>query len=337
MTKVRDVFGLNQTKGDIGVEIEVEGKRLPGNYDPTTKFNKFWFITQDGSLRGEEAFEYVLREPLNLNGVQEALQEVEKSYKKCGSTITDTVRAGVHVHVNCQELSMKQMAVFATVYYVMEELLLMFCNPTRRGNLFCLRAKDAEYQIFNVHNAFLAKSRMMFNDNNIRYSAINFCSLGKFGSLEFRSLEGTEDLGKIFTWAKILKELRDNSKQFDNPVDVVTGMSDQGADTFVANMLGDNMKHFKHIEDIDNLILSGVRYAQDLVFGINWDDVEGGWTGEGNGNGYRLPQQGARQRRQGIGDFVMRNNDFQPAADPRWVVQDEAADFDEQEDEGDLE
>lgn len=290
MTTVREVFGLEPTKGQVGIEIEVEGIDLPGTHTPTTRFSRAWNITQDGSLRGE-SYEYVLKKPLSLKDAEAALQELEKSYKKCKSVVNDSVRAGVHIHINCQELSISQLMTFATVYYSIEELLLMFCNSSRRGNHFCLRAKDAEYQIYLVQKALQARSRSCLSSSNIRYSSINFTSLGKFGSLEFRSLEGTSDLGKVYTWAKILHDLMENSKQFSNPIEAVESMSQDGYESYLRQVLGDNYQHFEDIPNVDGLVLDSTRQAQSLAYGIDWGTVGEGWV-----SGRRAPKpRGAEQ------------------------------------------
>jgi hypothetical protein len=269
--KVYKYFGLRKKSGDLGIEIEVEGSRLPGyGSEVSDKFVKYWDITSDGSLRGESC-EYVLRGPLKPTAATTALKTLKLEYDKHKSTVNESVRTGVHIHINCQDLTMKEMMTFAMCYYALEGLLIEFCEESRRGNHFCLRASDAEYVLYLLHQSLSHNNNMRnLNTNNIRYASMNFLSLFKFGSLEFRALEGTKDLEKIDIWANMLLTLRENSKKFDNPRSVVEGMSDQGGEEFAKALLGDFYKFFKDM-DVEEHIYNGVRNIQSVAYTINWD------------------------------------------------------------------
>jgi hypothetical protein len=53
-------------KGEVGIEIEVEGKNLPGvSHEPPPSP---WVYKADHSLRGEENGEYVLKKGYRLQG-----------------------------------------------------------------------------------------------------------------------------------------------------------------------------------------------------------------------------------------------------------------------------
>lgn len=273
---IRDLSRVRKQSGDLGIEIEVEGSRLPDNATIPTNFSRTWRIERDGSLRGE-SFEYVLVAPLSLDGVNKALDVLREAYKHCGSTVFDSVRCGVHVHVNCQEMTMKQVMTFATLYYTLEDLLLMYCTSTRRGNHFCLRAKDAEYMLYVLTENLKSGSIRTFNNDNLRYSSLNFCALPKFGSVEFRSLESPEDMSKISDWAGMLLHLKNISLTFDDPIEVITSMSSDGYEGFIDYVLGEHSKKFKDVKDINGLILNGVRNAQSLAYAIPWKTVDDVW------------------------------------------------------------
>lgn len=49
-------------------------------------------------------------------------------------------------------------------------------------------------------------------ENQGKYSALNLCTLAKYGTLEFRSLEGTDDWTKIYTWIRAIMALRKAGK-----------------------------------------------------------------------------------------------------------------------------
>lgn len=267
MKKVVDWFGIPNhlfTKGDVGVEIEVEGKRLP-------KIDKFWKMEQDGSLRGEENIEYVLRKPSTLNQLAIALKFLDKAYRDNDAVVDDSVRAGVHVHVNVQGLNIVELYNFMTLYLILEEVLVEFCGETREGNLFCLRASDADYLIYRLVRAAQRRRFRELVDDNLRYASMNVKALGTYGSLEFRAMRGTRDLDVIQTWANIIVGLREHAKTYTDPTDIVNGFSEGEVDGFLVRALGDNAELFKK-GDYRLKLMRGMRQAQDVAFCCKWQE-----------------------------------------------------------------
>ena len=103
MPTVKEVFGISPAryqKNDWGLEIEIEGENLahPGS--------DVWRLDRDGSLVGN-SLEYILAKPLPMKDVHLHLDDLINTMKLNSSTIKDSVRAGVHVHRNVQNWSMK--------------------------------------------------------------------------------------------------------------------------------------------------------------------------------------------------------------------------------------
>lgn len=267
MKKVVDWFGISpgkRTKGDVGVEIEVEGKNLP-----TT--TKYWRMEKDGSLRGEENMEYVLAKPLTLAQLSIALKYLDKCYRDADSVVDESVRAGVHVHVNVQDLNIVELYNFMTIYLILEEVLVEYCGETREGNLFCLRACDAEYLIYRLTRAANHRHFRELVDDNLRYASMNVKALGTYGSLEFRAMRGTRDLSVIETWATILVGLREHAKTYTDPTDIVNGFSEGEVDGFLDAALGEHAHMFKK-GDYRLKLMRGMRQAQDVAFCCKWQD-----------------------------------------------------------------
>lgn len=215
--KVSEKLGLRRHQmkdGLLGVEVEVEGSNLP-------YLDGDWRTENDHSLRGESR-EYVMREPRSLDDTHTVLENLNQALSTEGTEFIESVRAGVHVHLNVQDLNVVEMYNLITIYYIVEDILVHFCGETREGNLFCLRASDAEYQITVVEEAVKEKRLDMFNDDIIRYSALNLCSLSKYGSLEFRAMRSTNDFSVLHTWCSMVAHLKEMSKKFNNPLDVYT-------------------------------------------------------------------------------------------------------------------
>lgn len=267
MTDILQLPAKRIQKGLFGVEIEVEGVNLPREITG-------WTVTEDGSLRGDESFEYVMPRPLDLKGVRNSLNALEEAYAACDSDVVESVRAGVHVHVNVQDFTVKQLFTFATCYYLLEDLLIRWCGEYREGNLFCLRTKDAEYVLFALVDAIQNKNMKYLANENIRYASMNFNSLFKYGSLEFRAMRGTSDLNAIYKWTEILSELRDNFTKFKDPAEVVMSMSGEGEDLFLRKMLPNNYELFIDHPNYALDIRRAARRVQMMAFSTDWDELE---------------------------------------------------------------
>lgn len=267
MKTVMQWFALakkDKTDGDVGIEIEVEGERLP-------YLNKFWKNEEDGSLRGPETREYVLAKPMLLNEAHVALQYLDAQYKENESVVYDSVRAGVHVHINVQKLNMIELYNFMVLYIILEEVLVRFCGPYREGNLFCLRTCDADYLLGQLQNS--AETRQFNNlvSDQLRYASMNVKALGTYGSLEFRAMRGTRDLDLIYKWAEVLLNLREVAKGYSSPDKIIEGFSEGEAKGFLMNALGDNVKDFL-CEGYEGMLVDGMRRAQDVAYCVDWQD-----------------------------------------------------------------
>lgn len=256
MRNIRQILGFDKTEGCLGVEIEVEGVNLPE--PPHT-----WRKERDGSLRGESA-EYVLHEPHTLKGCLFALDYLQDCYKACGTKVLDTGHAGIHVHVNVQELSFEELFNFITVYAILETSLVRWCGESRVGNLFCLRISDAEYLVRFISRVARTRDLTSFHSDDIRYSSINLKAITTYGSLEFRALAGTDDFTKIKSWVKFLYSMREFSRKFNSPIDVV--------ESFLINKVDFIRECLEGFElDIKDEDLSiGIRYANDIANCTEW-------------------------------------------------------------------
>lgn len=259
-------FGVRQayaTKGDVGIEIEVEGHRLP-------QMRKYWCNEMDGSLRGESR-EYVMEKPMSLAEAKAALDELDKAYRDHNTVVHDSVRAGVHVHVNVQALNITQLYNYMTLYLILEEILVKWCGPAREGNLFCLRAGDAEYLMYALREAIENRDFQQLVTDQLRYASMNVKALGTYGSLEFRAMRGTRDLNLIYKWAEVLVHLREEAKKFTDPTDIINGFSEGEIGYFLERVLGEHADTFK-CEGYERMLKEGMRRAQDLAFCVNWPD-----------------------------------------------------------------
>lgn len=204
MTTVAKKFKIREVVGAlVGIELEIEGRNLPASAPEQ------WDVKRDGSLRN--GLEYVFRGPLGSVATKEALEALGEHLKASGAEPSYSFRTSSHVHVNVSNLEMDVVKTMAALFTLFEDEYINFCSRTRKANRFCLSSKDAEGVIHNLKR-FLEAGVVPPRDRG-KYSAMNLCTLEQFGTLEFRTLEGTNDWNRIFTWVRALLALRKAAKE----------------------------------------------------------------------------------------------------------------------------
>ena len=260
-----------EQEGEIGLEIECEGTHL---FDSPISY---WITHQDGSLRatdGHPPIEYVLRKPLPREEIPSALTYLTKKLKAAGSKIVDSTRTSVHVHLNVQSLTLKQIYQIWCLYSIFEEMLIDFSGDDRKGNLFCLSGKQAEHNVIIMEQAIQSESfNDLFNENT-RYTSLNMASVGKFGSLEFRSMRGTVDQGLIQIWVDIITMMKDKALSYDNPREIVQDFQTAGPEGFLSKTFQsrpDILQIFRRYGDRHQLMWDGLRMMKDVAYAVKWE------------------------------------------------------------------
>lgn len=268
MKTVMQMFNLPddfKKAGDVGIEVEMEGINLPDA-------PMGWRRDDDGSLKGAENAEYVMRKPVPADQLRPLLERLTKALNRNEAEVVDTVRAGIHVHINVQELNELEVFNYATLYMIFEPLLIKYCGKGREGNLFCLRVQDAPWIVTALQVAAMRRRYLQLIDDNLRYSSMNVKALGQYGSLEFRAMRSTTDVDRIVNWADLLLRLREASKKFTDPKDIINSMSVDGVGAFIHKVFGDKAEFVMDLHpDAANLMKAGMRYAQDLAFCTDWN------------------------------------------------------------------
>jgi hypothetical protein len=263
---VREHMHLNKTEGEVGIEIEVEGHNLELS-DRT-----YWREEQDGSLRGVNV-EYVLRKPLPRDQVLTSLRSLKANWIKNKSKTDDTERAGVHVHVNAQELNIEELGTFICLYYCFETLLMRFCGESREGNLFCLRIKDAEGPIHALDSCLELENLMHLHTDQVRYSSLNLKALRQYGSLEFRGMRSTSVLKDIYTWVRILLRIKDAAIRLQKPSRIAGRMSEDGVLHFMKEIFGDLTGELIKTDGYEREVYEDMRRVQSLIFHKGWKKI----------------------------------------------------------------
>jgi hypothetical protein len=253
----------------LGIEVEFEGKGISPNaayVDPAA-----WKFVPDGSLRGE-SLEAVNLAPFSLKDSTAGVTNLYTNMLRNKATIYDSMRAGVHVHVNCQNMTVRQLFTFMAAYYCLEDLLVDDLGQERAGNLFCLRLSDAEDISFAVAHAVAKKtlSNGYFTNETLRYAAMNLVSLSKFGTLEFRALRTPTTPGPIIRWIEILTALYNNSKLFADPKELISAMSANGEKEVINTLLPNHSKELFGKPEFELTLYRSIRNIQSWAFLTDW-------------------------------------------------------------------
>lgn len=205
--RVNEYVRVNNTKGVFGIEVEMEGRNI--RYDGS----HFWRIEEDGSLRPQpDCCEFVLAKPLSYEKAMEAIREINTIHNEQNTQLKWSYRCSTHVHYNVQEFDVRDLYKSIYLYYIFENMLVNWSGKERVGNRFCLRLTDSHFIINNINTLF--NQDLMIDANSTRYSALNIASICKYGSVEFRSLEGTLDEVRISKWLTLISSVMQAGKRY---------------------------------------------------------------------------------------------------------------------------
>lgn len=284
MTTLNEYLKKKVVKGDIGIEIEVEGNHLK------EVNNAVWRSEDDGSLRGhypDSRCEYILATPIGVEHVLVAVEGLKEELRE--SEFKFSYRTSVHVHVNVQKMKLEQLLSMMYTYYLLEEPMMNFCGKARKGNNFCLRLADAEGVLEHVMHMFEEGFDGIAHipGDMARYAAMNIEAIRKYGSLEFRGMEGNMDANRIDIWCRALIALRNYGETKNSPKEVYQEFMEVGAEGFMNNVLGDLQEHFKYARVYKDMETS-FSISIDLPFSYRVPEIKKNYWeyGEGDLVGY---------------------------------------------------
>lgn len=220
--RIATKFGVPLIRGPfLGVEYEMEGTFLPA-------IAPGFYVHEEGSLRvimdenGEphKPKEYVSAFPKDLACTQADLRNLNNILKKEGANPFWSYRSSVHVHINVSDLTIVEWWNMVFLWMLYEESFIHYSGKERQGNLFCLSTREAYGTIIMLEDYLKGNDDYIFSTKN-RYSACNFSSTAKFGSLEFRSMRGTTDEDVLFPWFESLLFLRKGAQDFETPSQIL--------------------------------------------------------------------------------------------------------------------
>lgn len=252
------------TTKNLGIEIEVEGVDVPFVETET------WRTETDGSLRGE-SYEYV-SVPLSFDEYKGALEELLKEFEESGLEFNQSDRTGTHVHFNVQRMTTRQLAVFLTVYYILEDAIVDLCGENRVGNHFCFRMSDAPLVSTYLMSAYQREYAPLLSTDDLRYSALNLQSLFKYGTVEYRAIQTELPCVTLEKIVSIIKCLMETSTEFNNPREVIENFSGNVTENFLRIVFRGQEDLMKLLHLDPDKMLSAVRRIQDFAYCRNWEN-----------------------------------------------------------------
>lgn len=254
-----------------GVEVELEGKKVKTDKASVTIY---WGQLNDNSLRvkgpKDEAIEYVLRQPLTYDETMVAICSLFAHLNSPNVEVYKSYRTSIHVHLSCMMETHLTIYNFMTLCIIFDELLTSQNGRHRAGNNFCLRAKDAQGLVETVIKSIEDYGSFIGMNKERRYSSVNFVSLLKYGTIEFRSLECTTDLNRLKHWIDTVSRLKKMARTYDNPQAIIRQFSLMSPIEFLHTILGPCATKYIAVKGWEIMLQQGMRLAQDLAYSANW-------------------------------------------------------------------
>ena len=178
----------------FGIEVEVE------NLPDAPGASPFWALTDDGSLRNYGR-EYISR-PIRGTQIEYALKLLFGRLKAYDYKFTP--RCSIHVHCNARTMTPAQLHNMMLIYLIFEKVLFKFVGQDREKNIHCVPIGDSSI-LNRLSDIIFARASP---GDWMKYTAVNLVPLNEKGTIEFRHMHGTDDIGKIMAWINIILKMK---------------------------------------------------------------------------------------------------------------------------------
>lgn len=209
-TKLKDLMAFHPEEGDFGVELEIEGIKLPNDISG-------WKVKSENSLRNlsqggpGEAIEYATAGAFPCSLLETKLKQLYKLFTREGTKVVLTPRASTHIHINMQQQTLKTYFGYLMLFTTVEPLLMRLCGPERNGNLFCLPSYETgDIAMVAAHQTQQLIDGVSLQNwrNRGKYACLNTDPIKTFGSLEVRCFPNCILPETILQWAQWLMNIR---------------------------------------------------------------------------------------------------------------------------------
>jgi hypothetical protein len=204
-----------------GVELEIEGLHNEGRSYCVAGMQDH----EDGSLRNNGR-EFVTS-PMNFANLEVTLNEFFAKNKFSSDNYSE--RCSVHVHANCQDMTLNQVRLVVSVYQVLEKVLFNFIKDGRDENIFCVPISETI-----IGSQIMSSAEELFATANRKwrkYTALNLLPIYSYGTIEFRHMAGTSDVNRILQWCDIIGSMFKYAKEnkYDDVINHIKGLNTSSA------------------------------------------------------------------------------------------------------------
>lgn len=274
MKTIAEIFGYDLPEDDntrFGVEIELEG------INKNTGHIAGWVQTHDGSLR-DNGREFVFNSPKNLTQSKANLKRLQSVFKEINLKPKATNLTSTHIHIDVRDLNVKQFLNMVAIIMMVEDDLAEASGEDRKNNYFALTTSESVHRLQDLidvkdDNQFKKfVERCIIRD--IRYSGINFSSVGQHGSLEIRYLGGQANPENVIPWLEFYTRVKNLSLQDIDFEELYRNISIEGTE-HLNRLLEPNFPL-----TIENVI-EGIRNAQTFILGTEYKVISADYNGNG--------------------------------------------------------
>jgi hypothetical protein len=175
-----------------GLELEIENTH-GGDWVVPGMVGK-----EDGSLRNG-GFEYITN-PMTFSNLSYVLTNFFKKSQVTADNYSE--RCSVHVHTNCQDLTLKQLQLLLMLYQLFERVLFKYIGNDRDKNIFCVPWHETQLHFGIVSK--MDKHGLTGIKQWQKYTALNLLPLFSQGTVEFRHMAGTPNQQYILDWCNLI-------------------------------------------------------------------------------------------------------------------------------------
>lgn len=204
-----EIAGGTADKRTIVAAIEAAGVRcVAEDYNHTRRGH--WKIVSDGSLLGANAME-IVSPPLRGKRGQAQVATVVRAVRACGGNVNAS--CGLHVHVEAGDLTVEQLKNVAKLVTIHEQDFKHVLPASRHSSSWARWpsqimvdgrgvALPVEQRVQRIDQV-TSVAQLLNLWGRDRYRAVNFESLSRHTTVEFRMHSGTVDAEKINSWVAL--------------------------------------------------------------------------------------------------------------------------------------
>ena len=219
----------------VGIEVEIEN--VAHHAANAGNPNRAWSIIDDGSLRNGGR-EFVSR-PIMASSAPLVLEYLFKHYLSDNCCFSP--RTSVHVHLNMLDFTKAQVYDYVLLYSIFERLFYRFTGRGRMKNIYCVPLVDTTLLTNLVEKTI---------DDGMwsKYTGLNLLPILRYGTVEFRHMHGSSDVGKLAVWINLICKLKEYVRAHstkDIRSDIAAMDDDYPFAELLSNIFGEFAAHLK--------------------------------------------------------------------------------------------